>query len=233
MREPRRSPKISTRCPMAEATIGIGAIAAVAASILVVSGIEGALGGCLALIMAAIAVIDGRHFIIPNELTGASFVLGLVDAALRTPEIAMREMVDGSLRAVALAGVFLAVRALYQGLRHREGIGLGDVKLAGVAGAWLDWNMMPVSVDVAALAALSVYGAQYFIRGVAPVRAQPIALRPISCARNLAVLAPGNNPLWTVTRGGPAANRQVSEIMVVALESLLALSLTHRPPLES
>jgi leader peptidase (prepilin peptidase) / N-methyltransferase len=160
MQELRR-PKISGRRPTAEVAIGIGAFAAAATSILVVPSIEGG----LALIMAAIAVIDRRHFIIPNELTAASFVLGLLNAALRTPEAVMREMVDGSLRAMALAGALLAVRAFYRGLRHREGIGLGDVKLAGVAGAWLDWNMMPLSIDVAALAALSVYGARSALRG--------------------------------------------------------------------
>jgi len=164
MQELRR-PKISGRRPTAEVAIGIGAFAAAAISILVVPSIEGVLGGGLALIMPAIAVIDRRHFIIPNELTAASFVLGLVNAALRTPEAVMREMVDGSLRAMALAGALLAVRAFYRGLRHREGIGLGDVKLAGVAGAWLDWNMMPLSIDVAALAALSVYGARSALRG--------------------------------------------------------------------
>ena len=160
-----RRPKISARRPPAEVAIGIGAIAAAAASILVVPSIEGILGGGLALSMAAIAVVDRRRFVIPNELTGASFILGLVNAALRTPEAAMRGMVDGTLRAVAFAGALLAVRAFYRGLRHREGIGLGDVKLAGVAGAWLDWNMMPVSIDVAALAALGVYGARSALRG--------------------------------------------------------------------
>jgi leader peptidase (prepilin peptidase) / N-methyltransferase len=37
-----------------------------------------------------------------------------------------------------------------------RGIGLGDVKLAGVAGAWLDWPSIPIAVEIAALAALAV-----------------------------------------------------------------------------
>ncbi len=45
---------------------------------------------------------------------------------------------------------------LYRRLRGREGIGLGDVKLAGVAGAWLDWQSIPIAVEIAALAALAV-----------------------------------------------------------------------------
>jgi len=40
MQELRSSPNISTRCPTAEVAIGIGAIAAVAAGILVVPSIE-------------------------------------------------------------------------------------------------------------------------------------------------------------------------------------------------
>ena len=43
------------------------------------------------------------------------------------------------LRGAVLALLFFGLRALYRRLRGREGIGLGDVKLAGVAGAWLDW----------------------------------------------------------------------------------------------
>ena len=36
-------------------------------------------------------------------------------------------------------------------------IGLGDIKLAAVAGVWLDWHMMPIAIDIAAAAALAVY----------------------------------------------------------------------------
>jgi len=42
-------------------------------------------------------------------------------------------------------------------LRGREGIGLGDVKLAGVAGAWLDWPTIPLAIELVALVGLAVY----------------------------------------------------------------------------
>jgi leader peptidase (prepilin peptidase)/N-methyltransferase len=63
-----------------------------------------------------------------------------------------------------LALSFQVLRAGYRRLRGREGLGLGDVKLAGVAGAWLDWTMMPVAVEIAALSALVAYLLRVWIR---------------------------------------------------------------------
>ena len=35
-------------------------------------------------------------------------------------------------------------------------MGFGDVKLAAVAGVWLDWAFLPVAIEIAALSALAV-----------------------------------------------------------------------------
>ena len=48
----------------------------------------GWLGAGLALIVLAIAVIDARWFIIPNELSAAGFALALVNAAVTAPNCA-------------------------------------------------------------------------------------------------------------------------------------------------
>jgi leader peptidase (prepilin peptidase) / N-methyltransferase len=53
--------------------------------------------------------------------------------------------------------LFFAFRACYQKLRGIEGLGFGDVKLAAVAGAWLDWFTIVGVIEVAALAALAAY----------------------------------------------------------------------------
>jgi leader peptidase (prepilin peptidase)/N-methyltransferase len=69
------------------------------------------------------------------------------------------------LRGAVLAGCFFALRALYARVRGREGIGLGDVKLAGAGGVWLAWTTIPVAIEIAALAALAVYVVRQFAGG--------------------------------------------------------------------
>ena len=65
----------------------------------------------------------------------------------------------------ALTFAFLSLRVVYRSVRGREGIGLGDVKLASVAGVWLYWSMVPIAIEIAALAALAVYAVRHFYSG--------------------------------------------------------------------
>jgi leader peptidase (prepilin peptidase)/N-methyltransferase len=149
--------------PSAWAVAGIVAVAVatVAASVAVAPGVPGVLGAALGLVMLAIAAIDARRFIIPDELTAVGLALALVNAGLDAwPDPWSAILVSlgiAVLRGVVLAAAFLALRALYYRVRRREGIGLGDVKLAGVAGAWLQWATIPVAIEIAALAALALY----------------------------------------------------------------------------
>jgi leader peptidase (prepilin peptidase)/N-methyltransferase len=143
------------------AALAIIAIAAGLVSLLVAPGLAGMLGAALALDVLAIAWIDVHRFIIPDELTLAALVLGLANAGLDAwPEgwsAVFSSLGAALLRGAVLAGCFFALRALYARLRGREGIGLGDVKLAGAGGVWLAWSTIPVAIEIAALAALAVY----------------------------------------------------------------------------
>ena len=141
----------------ADIGVGLTGLAAAAVSIWAVPGAGGFLGAGLALLMLAIAIVDLRHMIIPDALSAAALALAIVNAGMAD----MASIVDGIATAVLRGSltmlVFLALRAAYAWLRQREGIGLGDVKLAFVAGAWLDGVMIPVAVEIAALAALMAY----------------------------------------------------------------------------
>jgi leader peptidase (prepilin peptidase)/N-methyltransferase len=136
---------------------GILTFAAVAASISAAPGPLGLLGAALALLMGAIAIADFREFIIPNAATAPAFALGLINSVIRDAPSLIEPVAFAAVRGVSLALMFFALREIHGRLRRREGIGLGDVKLAGVAGVWLDWPTIPLAIEVAALAGLAAY----------------------------------------------------------------------------
>ena len=136
--------------------VGSIGLAAATASIWMVTGAGGFLGAGLALLMLAIAVADLRYLIIPNELSAAALALAFINAAWESTSI-VESVATAALRGSITMLFFLAIRTIYRLLRRQEGIGLGDVKLAFVAGAWLDWVMIPVAIEIAALAALTGY----------------------------------------------------------------------------
>lgn len=135
---------------------GLCAIGAVAVSIWVLPGPPGMLGAALAVVMIAIAIVDLRHFIIPNTLVVTGLGLGLCYVLISQPESAPVALLRGLVAAFA----FWALRAAYLRIRGEEGIGLGDVKLAAVAGLWLDWLGISVAVELAALVALAAVAVQ-------------------------------------------------------------------------
>jgi len=150
--------------------VGVAALAAVAASLWAAPGLRGALGAGLALVMLAISVIDARRFIIPDTLSATALALALVNAALQDWQTALAGIEAALLRAAVLGASFLAIRAVYYRVRGWQGIGLGDVKLAAVAGAWLEWTTIPIAIEIAALAALATIALRQFARG-RPLRA--------------------------------------------------------------
>ncbi|MFB9263556.1 prepilin peptidase [Bradyrhizobium erythrophlei] len=125
-------------------------------------GAAGLLGVGLALVMLAIAIVDARSFLIPDPLNVAGVMLGIANAAvLGRGDLAV--LAEAVLRAVLAAAVFAGLRLAYVRVRRRHGIGLGDVKLAAVAGVWLDWSVLPIAIEIAALSALATYALRRYL----------------------------------------------------------------------
>ena len=145
--------------------LGFGAagLLAIAVSLVAVPDGGGLLGAGLALVMIAIARIDARDLIIPNMLVLAALALGLCNAALAAPAGIVDGLCSASFRGAAFALLFFALQIGYRWLRRREGLGLGDVKLAAAGGTWLDWATIPAVIEIAAATALTVYLARYLI----------------------------------------------------------------------
>lgn len=140
--------------------IGAAGAGAVLASIAAAPGWSGAAGAVLAGLMLAIAVIDHRRMIIPDELNALAFVAGLAAAGLGREAAPGAAILQALVRSSLMFVLFFVFRAGYRAVRGRAGMGLGDVKLAAVAGAWLGWADLPIAINIAALSALGavLYG---------------------------------------------------------------------------
>ena len=136
--------------------IGAVGASAVLASIAAAPGWSGAAGAVLAGLMLAIAVIDHRQMIIPDELNALAFIAGLIAAGVGAEAVPAIAILQALVRASLMFALFFGFRAGFRALRGLEGMGLGDVKLAAVAGVWLDWAFLPIAVEIAALSALGV-----------------------------------------------------------------------------
>lgn len=99
-------------------------------------------------LMVALFWIDLEERLLPDELTLGGSLLGLILAAfVPVPGILSYEagakgailtsLANATLAAIVLAGALWVIRALYQKIRHREGLGMGDVKLLLLFGIFL------------------------------------------------------------------------------------------------
>jgi leader peptidase (prepilin peptidase)/N-methyltransferase len=87
---------------------------------------------CTALLV--IAFIDYDWRVIHNAITLGGIVAGLLAASFLMPEVGWRSSLTGF---IAGAGFLFLTGALYSILRGAEGVGLGDVYLLGMVGAFL------------------------------------------------------------------------------------------------
>ncbi|MDX3901159.1 MAG: A24 family peptidase [Sphingobium sp.] len=100
--------------------------------------------------LLTLAVLDWRHFWLPDMLTlplaFAGFTIGLW-----ATDVAWQDRLIG---AAAGYGALLLVALGYRAVRGREGLGLGDAKLLGALGAWFGWQALPFILLVGALLGL-------------------------------------------------------------------------------
>ncbi|WP_226783069.1 prepilin peptidase [Oceaniglobus trochenteri] len=104
----------------------------------------------LILVLGRLSWIDAREHRIPDRLSLPLLAAGLALAAWR-----MGGVPPGALAgAVTGWAVFAGLGALFHRRYGAEGLGRGDAKLLGAAGAWLGLGALPLLVLFAALAAL-------------------------------------------------------------------------------
>ena len=104
---------------------------------------EGALFGWALLLLA---LLDARHFWLPDRVTLPLAALGL---ALGLPPLA-----DRVIGAVAGWLSLTAIAAAYRAAKGRVGMGAGDAKLMAAIGAWLGWRDLPLVLLLASVSGI-------------------------------------------------------------------------------
>jgi len=175
---------ISPRYPLVEACtaalcVGVVLTRASAAGI--------ALGIALVLLVVPAALIDLEHRIIPNSITALGAVLAVAIGLALDPAGEPQRLIAG-----AAAGGFLLLAAL----AYPGGMGMGDVKLAGMMGLFLGAAVAPAIL--AALVAGVLLGAVVIAReGARAGRKKAIPFGPFLAFGTLLALFVGH-PLVSV-----------------------------------
>lgn len=101
--------------------------------------------------MIVLFVVDLRHHVLPNVITLPGIVGGLLCSIFLEPG-----WIDALLGTLGGGGALLAIALGYFLVRGREGLGLGDVKMLAMIGAFLGWPLAFVTLAWASLLGATV-----------------------------------------------------------------------------
>ena len=87
--------------------------------------------------MIVLFVIDLQHRILPNVITLPGIVAGLL-----LSEVAGPGWLASLIGMAAGGGMLWAIAEVYYRVRKEEGLGMGDVKMLAMIGAFLGWKLM-------------------------------------------------------------------------------------------
>jgi leader peptidase (prepilin peptidase)/N-methyltransferase len=96
--------------------------------------------------LIVLAVTDLQERILPNAITYPGVVLGLLFSIFLPPGLT-----SATLGVVIGAGVPFVIGEAFYRLRGIEGLGMGDVKMLGMIGAFLGWQMALFTLFTASL----------------------------------------------------------------------------------
>ena len=94
--------------------------------------------------MVVLFAIDLRHHILPNAITLPGIVIGFALSFVLPPG-----WLASLIGLIAGGGILFAIGEAYYRFRGIEGLGMGDVKMLAMIGAFLGWKLMLVTLVLA------------------------------------------------------------------------------------
>ena len=104
--------------------------------------------GCALIVLFA---IDLEHHLLPNVITLPGIAIGFLLSVINPPgwQSSLIGIVGGG-------GVLYLIAEGYWRIRHEEGLGMGDVKMLAMIGAFLGWPLALLSLMIASVAGTMV-----------------------------------------------------------------------------
>jgi leader peptidase (prepilin peptidase)/N-methyltransferase len=100
--------------------------------------------GCALIVLFA---IDLEHHLLPNAITLPGIAVGLAFSLVTEPG-----WLASLVGAVVGGGILWLIAEVYYRLRHEEGLGMGDVKMLAMIGAFIGWQLTIVTLMMASVA---------------------------------------------------------------------------------
>lgn len=94
--------------------------------------------------MIVLFVVDLQHRVLPNVITLPGIVVGFISSWFLPPG-----WVEALIGIAIGGGGLLAIAEGYYRIRREEGLGMGDVKMLAMIGAFLGWRLMLVTLLLA------------------------------------------------------------------------------------
>lgn len=137
-------------------------------------------------LLLPLALLDARHFWLPDRL---NLLLGIVGLLVAGPMLGT-SLIDRWIGALA-GGLILALIAwAYRRARGAEGMGGGDPKLVAAIGAWLGWQALPLMLLLASLGGI-VWALIAQGKGDRPLAERRVPFGVFACTAAFATV-----PLW-------------------------------------
>ena len=102
---------------------------------------------CFTLALVVLSFIDLDHWLLPNVITYPGIAAGLAVsfAGLENPAGAIITPLQSMIGALLGGGILYAVAIVFKAATGKVGMGMGDVKLLAMVGAFLGWqSILPV-----------------------------------------------------------------------------------------
>lgn len=131
---------ISWRYPLVEAATAALFVAAV---LRFGVRLEALAAAVLSALLVALTAIDVEHFLLPDRLTLPGIALGFL---FHQPWGTWRGLAAAAFGAALGAAILLAMIGLWYLVRREWGMGLGDVKMLAMIGAFLGWKGVAVTL---------------------------------------------------------------------------------------